>query len=78
MFLWHTAPDKSVDINNSFRYAARLHELDISMEMHIYPVGGHGLGLANSVEGRIVPYVQSWSEHLIKWLEFNEYIGVEK
>ena len=78
MFLWHTAPDKSVDINNSFRYAARLHELDISMEMHIYPVGGHGLGLASSVEGRIVPYVQNWAEHLIKWLEFNEYIGEKK
>ena len=77
MFLWHTATDKSVDINNSFRYASRLHELDINMEMHIYPCGGHGLGLAN-IEGKELPYVQNWSEHLVKWLEFNEYIGAEK
>ena len=79
MFLWHTATDKSVDINNSFRYASRLHELDINMEMHIYPCGGHGLGLGYHPEKNIdLPYIQSWSEHLIKWLEFNEYIGVEK
>ena len=79
MFLWHTAPDKSVDINNSFRYAARLHELDVSMEMHIYPVGGHGLGLGYHPEKNIdLPYIQNWAEHLIKWLEFNEYIGEKK
>lgn len=71
MFLWHTSPDISVDVNNSFRYASRLHELGVNMEMHIYPIGGHGLGLADSVEGRIVPYVQEWADHLIKWLGFS-------
>ncbi len=75
MFLWHTSTDAGVDINNSFRYAERLHELGIQMEMHVYPCGGHGLGLAYSVEGRIVPYVQNWAKHLISWLEFNGYIS---
>ena len=79
MFLWHTATDKSVDINNSFRYASRLHEFDISMEMHIYPCGGHGLGLGYHPDKNIdLPYIQSWSEHLINWLKFNEYISETK
>ena len=73
MFLWHTATDKSVDINNSFRYASRLHELDVNMEIHVYPIGGHGLGLANS-EGKFLPYVQNWAEHLIDWLKLNKYL----
>ena len=79
MFLWHTATDKSVDINNSFRYASRLHELDVNMEMHIYPCGGHGLGLGYHPEKNIdLTYIQNWADHLIKWLEFNEYIGASK
>ena len=76
MFLWHTATDKSVDINNSFRYASRLHELDVNMEMHVYPCGAHGLGLGYHPEKNIdLPYIQNWSGHLISWLKFNEYIG---
>ena len=78
MFLCHTATDNSVDINNSFRYASRLHELDINMEMHIYPCGGHGLGLGYHPEKNIdLPYIQSWSKHLIEWLEFNGYMSGE-
>ena len=69
MFLWHTSTDACVDINNSFRYAMRLHELKIPMEMHIYPLGGHGLGLAPSL-----PYIQDWAPHLVKWLKHMEYI----
>lgn len=70
MFLWHTSTDTCVDINNSFRYANRLHELNIPMEMHVYPVGGHGLGLAPQL-----PYLQDWATHLINWLKFMEYLN---
>ena len=75
MFLWHTSCDGAVDVNNSLRYAMRLHELGIGMEMHIYPVGQHGLGLANIDErNRNVPYVQSWSSHLVEWLRLKGWI----
>ena len=70
MFLWHTATDGAVDVNNSFRYATRLHELGVNMEMHIYPVGGHGLGLAPNLG-----YVQDWAMHLEKWLKFIGWIS---
>lgn len=75
MFLWHTASDGAVDLGNSLRYATRLHELGVNMEMHIYPVGQHGLGLANIDENnRNVPYVQSWAMHLTEWLRLKGWI----
>ena len=75
LFLWHTSSDGAVDVNGSFRYATRLHELGISVEMHIYPVGVHGLGLANVTEkDRVEPYVQDWAMHLKKWLKLQGFI----
>ena len=75
LFLWHTSTDGAVDVNGSFRYATRLHELGVSVEMHIYPIGVHGLGLANVMEkDRVCPYVQDWAMHLEKWLKLNGWI----
>ena len=75
LFLWHTVTDSSVDVNGSLRYATRLHELGVNMEMHFYPIGPHGLGLANIEEkNRNVPYVQDWAMHLVKWLALNGWI----
>lgn len=69
-FIWHTSTDDIVDVNNTFRYAERLHELGVQMEMHIYPVGTHGVGLAkvNKNPDRVVPYLQRWPEELRRYL----------
>lgn len=72
VFLWHTSSDPAVDVNGSYRYAARLHELGVPVEMHIYPTGGHGLGLAND-EKHDCPYVKSWADNLAAWLNFIEF-----
>ena len=47
-FLWHTAPDDVVPVENSLLFFQALHALNIPAELHIYPIGGHGLGLATS------------------------------
>ena len=47
-FMWHTAPDDTVPVENSLLFFQALHALDIPAELHIYPVGGHGLGLATA------------------------------
>ena len=71
VFLWHTATDACVDVNGSLRYCQKLHEFGVSIEMHIYPVGIHGLGLANDNEHNC-PYIQGWANKLEAWLkEFN-------
>lgn len=63
-FLWHTSTDQGVPAENSMLYAMALAEHLIPYELHIYPYGGHGLGLA---EGD--PYVHQWSNALERWLK---------
>ena len=45
-FLWHTAEDGSVPVENSLLYAMALRDKRVRMELHIYPEGPHGLSLA--------------------------------
>lgn len=69
-FIWHTSTDEYVDVKSTYRYAARLSELGVSCEMHIYPIGTHGLGLATGDAKREpVEYVQRWPEELERWLK---------
>ena len=48
-FLWHTTEDDCVPVENSLLFYQALHDQGISVEMHIYPHGPHGLGLANEL-----------------------------
>ena len=74
-FIWHTSSDEFVDVKGSYRYAARLSEHGVSVEMHIYPIGTHGLGLATGDPKRApVEYVQRWIEDLERWLKLNDWI----
>lgn len=66
-FIWHTFNDGCVNVINSLDYAKRLRQMEVPVELHIYPDGCHGLGLAQSY-----PHVADWSERLIQWLKFNE------
>lgn len=73
-FLWHTASDDTVPVENSILFFQALHELDIPAELHIYPVGVHGLGLANTetVNCRgigIQEECQSWITLAGEWMK---------
>ena len=73
-FLWHTAADQSVPVENSLLLAQALIQNQVNLEMHIYPVGCHGLSLAtsevSSPDGRCVePQCQSWVSLVKTWLE---------
>ena len=45
-FIWHTANDEAVPVRNSLELARALSENGVYFEMHIFPSGNHGLGLA--------------------------------
>lgn len=45
-FLWHTADDAVVDVRNSLSFAAACREKQVAAELHVFPSGHHGLGLA--------------------------------
>lgn len=62
-FLWHTADDPVVPIANSLSFAEALADHDVPFELHVYPHGVHGLGLAPSD-----PHVATWMNLSIEWL----------
>lgn len=72
-FIWHTSTDTAVSIASTYAYTQRLHQLRVPCEMHAFPVGDHGLGLADCGE-RNIPYVAKWTTLLKDWLMFNEYL----
>lgn len=62
-FLWHTADDPVVPIANSLSFAEALADHGVPFELHIYPHGAHGLGLAPGD-----PHVATWMDLSIEWL----------
>lgn len=62
-FIWHTANDGAVPVENSLMYATALSKVQVPFELHIYPDGPHGLGLSDSNE-----HVAQWKQALINWI----------
>ena len=72
-FLWHTVPDDLVPVENSMLFAQACIDHGVSVELHLYPVGLHGLALGNhetqNADGYgLVPEVQSWADLVQTWL----------
>ncbi len=77
-FLWHTAEDTCVPVQNSLIYAKALSDHKIPYELHIYPWGWHGLSTVDGVTetGEYEPKVaraRKWLEDVKTWLKM---IGV--
>ena len=73
-FLWHTATDETVPVENSLYFFQACLQQGVSAELHIYPVGGHGLSLANEETCRangigVQKECQSWIGLVQTWLE---------
>ncbi|KNC73619.1 hypothetical protein SARC_13822 [Sphaeroforma arctica JP610] len=66
-FLWHTAEDQTVPVQNTYLYAMALQKYGIPHEVHVYPEGPHGLGLAMLGEKRL-PHVATWAQACAAWL----------
>ncbi|KHD72254.1 xylanase [Actinoplanes utahensis] len=71
-FLWATAEDPP-GFPNALAYASALFDAGVPVELHIYPRGRHGLGLANGVaygeHGDIhIPHTARWAEACRAWL----------
>lgn len=67
-FIWHTAADQAVPVENSLNLALALSAQGVPYEMHIFPQGRHGLGLAEEYED-----VKQWTALLQKWLVLRNY-----
>ncbi len=63
-FLWHTADDASVPVQNCLTFAEALKTKEVPFELHVFPHGRHGLGLANDD-----PIVGQWKGLCATWLK---------
>jgi len=62
-FLFHTANDRTVPVENSVSFFLALRKAGVPAEMHIYENGPHGLGLATTDAT-----LSSWTDRLEAWL----------
>jgi acetyl esterase/lipase len=63
-FLWHTAEDAAVPVENSLFFATSLRKHKIPFDLHVFPLGRHGLGLAEEY-----PNIAVWPELCATWLK---------
>lgn len=64
VFIFHTADDSGVPVQNSLSFAEGCLKHQVSVEMHIYPEGRHGVGMALDHSS-----LKSWTQLLINWLD---------
>jgi acetyl esterase/lipase len=69
-FLWHTADDEGVDVAHSLSYARGLAARSVPFELHVFPHGRHGLGLAED-DGPVA----QWTRLCAGWLAAHGWVG---
>ena len=62
-FIFHTADDQAVPVENALMYAEALRKNGIPFELHVYEHGRHGVGLAQND-----PVLGSWPARCADWL----------
>ena len=71
-FIWHTADDACVPVQNSLMLAQAMALHKVPFELHIYPHGYHGLATADDATNapRSAPeyYCRTWIDESIKFL----------
>lgn len=72
-FLWHTANDGAVNVQNTLKMATALSEAKIPFEVHIFPEGPHGMALGTdftaSKPEMVNPRVAEWPRLADGWMK---------
>jgi acetyl esterase/lipase len=68
-FIWHTADDEAVGVENAFMFAAGLRRNKIPFDLHIFDSGRHGIGLAGEHRE-----AKAWPSICEKWFKRRGFI----
>lgn len=68
-FIWSTADDKTVPVENSLELAKALRRARVPFELHVYASGPHGLGLGNKNFNK--SDFHPWTMDCERWLKQN-------
>ncbi len=63
-FVWHTSEDKVVPAENSLAFFSALTNSEVLSELHVFPLGRHGIGLAADFPG-----ADQWPTLCQHWLQ---------
>ncbi|QHT71427.1 alpha/beta hydrolase [Rhodocytophaga rosea] len=63
-FLFHTADDAGVPVQNSLLFAEACVRHKVPVELHVFPKGKHGVGLAQNDA-----HLKIWPQNLLNWLD---------
>jgi acetyl esterase/lipase len=69
-FLFHTADDAAVPVENSMLFAAALRRAGVPHELHVFEHGRHGVGLAQND-----PVLSLWPKLLENWLRARGFLA---
>jgi len=69
-FIWHTADDGSVPVENALLFAQALRRQQVPFALHIYPHGRHGLAMSGERAD-----VASWTDLCEDWLRVIGFLG---
>jgi acetyl esterase/lipase len=69
-FLWLTGKDQIVSRRPLYEMANALEACNVSYELHLFPDGPHGVGLADGTNkfGKADPHTAHWRELACEWL----------
>ncbi len=71
-FLWHTAEDGSVPVENSLMYAMACRKHGVPFELHVFERGAHGLATCEDLTardpGQIVPDDAAWMDMAVRFV----------
>lgn len=62
-FVWSTAEDSVVPVENSLQFVSALVKAGVPVELHVFPQGRHGIGL-----GADIPGASQWPSLCHDWL----------
>ncbi len=73
-FIWHTAEDNAVPPEGALRLAAAYVSKKVTVEMHLYPYGPHGIALAspltsNGNVGFVQPRAEEWVDKAVSFMK---------
>jgi acetyl esterase/lipase len=74
-FLFHTAEDTAVPVENSVEFFLALRKAGVPAEMHVYEKGRHGLGLGTK-DPKIAFALGTWPARLHDWMQLRGLLAV--
>lgn len=66
-FVWHTAEDQTVPVENSLKLSMAFAEAEIPFELHIFPYGMHGMSVCTKEVGKVSPERLKNNGRWVKW-----------